>query len=257
MKYNRMPIVALIHQISPEQFLLELPFPLRYIGYLEKRWLSYYKETCTLTVSDSTKKDLDNLGFRNVSPEGLSSTPLQNVPEEESRPTIVFIGRLKRHKLPDHAILAFSLIKKHIMNAHLWVIGDVYMRKELEHKYRIKDVAFYGHVSSEVKNQLLSKAHVVLVPAIREGWALVVTEANAVGTPVVAYDVPGLRDSVKDGVTGILVKENSPENLAQAALSLLRDKNRLLKYSCNALAFSRQFSWDNTADAFERKLGRI
>jgi glycosyltransferase involved in cell wall biosynthesis len=251
------PILALIYQISPEQFLLELPFPLSYIGYLlEKKWLSYYKKTLTLTISDSTKRDLENLGFKRVLviPVGVSTTPLQNVPEKETRPTIVFIGRLKRHKLPDHAIRAFSLIKKQITDSQLWVIGDGYMRKELESKLRINDVFFYGHVSSELKNQLLSKAHVVLVPATREGWALVVTESNAVGTPVVAYDVPGLRDSVRNGETGILVKENTPDNLAQAAISLLKDKNLLVRYSCSALAFSKQFSWDSTADAFENAI---
>jgi glycosyltransferase involved in cell wall biosynthesis len=252
------PILALIHQISPEQFLFELPFPLSYIGYyyLEKKWLSYYKDISTLTVSDSTKKDLENLGFRKVSliPEGLSVTPLQNVPQKESIPTIAFIGRLKRHKLPDHAILAFSLIKKQIKDAQLWVIGDGYMLNELRKKFNVKDVTFYGRVSSDLKFRLLSRSHIVLMPAIREGWGLVVTESNAMGTPVVAYDVPGLRDSVINGETGILIKENSPKSLAKAGISLLKDQDLLGKYSNNALSFSREFSWDITANAFDRVL---
>lgn len=252
------PILALIHQISPEQFLFELPFPLSYIGYyyLEKKWLSYYKDISTLTVSDSTKKDLENLGFRKVSliPEGLSVTPLQNVPQKESIPTIAFIGRLKRHKLPDHAILAFSFIKKQIKDAQLWVIGDGYMLNELRKKFNVKDVTFYGRVSSDLKFRLLSRSHIVLMPAIREGWGLVVTESNAMGTPVVAYDVPGLRDSVINGETGILIKENSPKSLAKAGISLLKDQDLLGKYSNNALSFSREFSWDITANAFDRVL---
>jgi glycosyltransferase involved in cell wall biosynthesis len=74
------------------------------------------------------------------------------------------------------------------------------------------------------------------------------------GTPVIAYNVPGLRDSVKHGETGILVKDNSPESLANAALSLLNDPTLLRKYSVNALEFSRQFNWDNTADIFDRTI---
>jgi glycosyltransferase involved in cell wall biosynthesis len=253
LKKERKPILAVIYQISPEQFLLELPFPLSYIGYfLEKRWLSYYNEISTLTISDSTKRDLGSLGFRNVTvvPIGIGIAPLQDVPEKETRPTFVFIGRLKRHKLPDHAILAFSSIKKQMDNAQMWVIGDGYMRKELERKF--KDVTFYGRVSSELKYQLLSKSHILLVPAVREGWALVVTESNAVGTPAVAYDVPGLRDSVRNGETGILVKERSPDNLAQAAIALFKDREILAKYSSNALDFSKQFNWDYTADSFDK-----
>jgi glycosyltransferase involved in cell wall biosynthesis len=98
----------------------------------------------------------------------------------------------------------------------------------------------------------LSKAHITLVPATREGWGLVVTESNAVGTPVVAYNVPGLRDSVKDGETGVLIKENSPESLASSAINLLEDRSLLEQYSLRALLFSKQFSWDTTAEMFDK-----
>ena len=72
------------------------------------------------------------------------------------------------------------------------------------------------------------------------------------GTPVIAYNVPGLRDSIIDGKTGILLKDNSPESLARAAISLLTDQDLLKKYSAEALAFSKQFNWDNTAAAFDK-----
>jgi glycosyltransferase involved in cell wall biosynthesis len=252
------PILALIHQISPEQFLLELPFPLNYLGryYLEKKWLSYYKEILTVTVSNSTRIDLKRLGFKRVQviPEGLSVMPLGKPPQKESSPTVVFIGRLKRHKLPDHAIRAFSLIKKDIPDSRLWVIGDGYMRQELESKFDTKGITFFGHVSCESKYNLLSRAHLVLLPAIREGWALVVTEANAVGTPVVAYNVSGLRDSIKHNETGVLVEENSPSNLASWAVNLLRNRTLLEKYSYNSLLYSKQFNWDISTKVFENSI---
>ena len=103
-----------------------------------------------------------------------------------------------------------------------------------------------------MKYDLLRKAHIVLMPSVREGWGLVVTESNAMGTPVIAYNVPGLRDSIIDGKTGILLKENSPQSLAHAAISLLTDQDRLKRYSTEALAFSKQFNWDNTAAAFDK-----
>jgi len=255
---NEKPVVALIHQISPEQFMFELPFPLNYLGryYLEKKWLSYYKEIFTVTVSDSTKKDLERLGFRRITiiPEGISTRPLDAIAEKESDPTIVFIGRLKRHKLPDHALRAFSIIKNHIPEAKLWVIGDGYMRKELETKFGTKDVTFFGYIGPELKYSLLRRAHLVLVPAIREGWALVVTESNAMGTPVIAYDVSGLRDSVIHNETGVLVKDNSPTGLALSAIHLLRNRSLLARYSYTCLLYSKQFSWDTTTDIFENMI---
>ena len=123
--------------------------------------------------------------------------------QKEFEPTIVFLGRLKRHKLPDHALRAFALIKNELPHAKMWVIGDGDMHEELK-KMNIKDVVFYGHINDELKYELLRKAHLLLVPSVREGWGLVVTEANAMGTPAIAYDNPGLRDSIVDEKNGHL-----------------------------------------------------
>jgi glycosyltransferase involved in cell wall biosynthesis len=249
------PLLALYHSLFREGWFYETRFPLNYIGYyyLEKKWLSYYKDIPTVTVSNSTKQGLESMGLKKVQviPEGLSVTPLTQLPEKSSSPLIVFVGRLKRHKLPHHAIEAFSIIKKEITDARMWVVGDGYLRKELQ-RMNVKDVTFFGRVKDELKYNLLSKAHLILVPAVLEGWGLVVTESNAMGTPAVAYNVAGLRDSIIDGKTGILVKNKSPESLADSAICLLKDKDRLGKLSFNALSFSRQFSWDNTANEFDR-----
>ena len=249
------PILALCHSLTKEGWFYETFFPLNFIGYyfLETKWLSYYIHTPTAVVSESTKSDLEALGFKRLFlvPEGLSVTPLNEVPKRQSDPIVIFIGRLKRHKMPDHAIRAFSIIKDAFPTAKMWIIGEGYLRKELE-KLKIKDLTFFGRVTEDVKYDLMRKAHLVLVPAVREGWGLVVTECNAMGVPAVAYDIPGLRDSVKDGKTGILVEKNSPESLADAAISLLKDKALLSKLSSEALLYSRQFSWDNTANEFNK-----
>lgn len=252
---NNKPIIALFHQMAREFWFYETPFPLNYIGYyyLEKRWLSNYRNIPTITVSNSSKKDLEELGFQKifVVPEGLNIKPLPEVPQKELEPTVIFTGRMKKAKLPHHAVQAFSIIKKKIPEAKMWVIGDGYMLESLK-QMNVKDVTFYGHVKSELKYELMSKAHLALVPAVREGWGLVVTESNAMGTPAVAYNVPGLRDSIRDGHTGILVGHNTPESLAESAIQLLNDKERLAKLSNEALKFSKNFSWDNTADAFDK-----
>ena len=135
----------------------------------------------------------------------------------------------------------------------MWIIGDGYFRKKLE-SFKKDDVTFYGYVSNEKKYELLSRAHIILVPGVREGWGQVVTEANAMGTPAIGYNVPGLRDSIRHLETGITVMEKTPAAMAQHAISLLRDSDRLSRYSNNALDFSRQFSWDKTVNLFEKVL---
>lgn len=247
-------IFALFHQLAADFWFYETRFPINYIGYyyLEKKWLSYYRNITTLTVSNSSRADLLALGFKKVFmvPQGLSANPLSELKQKEPDPVIVYLGRLKKAKLPHHAIHAFSMIKSEIPNAKMWVIGDGYMRMKLERDSGNNDVTFFGAIRDDLKYNLLSKAHLVLVPSIREGWGLVVTESNAMGTPVIAYNVPGLRDSVKDGNTGLLVKENSPRGLADSAIHLLKNKCLMNKFSLRALEFSRQFSWDKTAEVF-------
>lgn len=252
---NNKPIIALIHQLAREFWFYETPFPLNYIGYhyLEKKWLSNYKDIHTVTVSQSTKRDLEQLGFSriHVIPEGLKTSPMPEVMQKELQPTIIFTGRLKKAKLPHHAVKAFSLIKRAIPEAKMWVVGDGYMMNQLK-EIDVPDVTFFGRISNDIKEKLTSAAHLALVPGLREGWGLVVTESNAMGTPVIAYDVPGLRDSVINGKTGILTRSNTPEALAEEAIRLLNDKNLLDRLSRDALEDSKKYSWDKTADEFGR-----
>lgn len=251
------PIIALIHQVSPEQFTYELPFPVGIIGryFLEKKWLSYYKDITTVTVSESTRKSLVDLGFRKISviKEGLSITPLKQLSKKEEKPTITFLGRLKKHKLPDHAILAFMKIKERVPNSRMNVIGDGYLLEKLK-QMKVEDIIFHGHITNKEKYEILTGSHLVLVPAIREGWGLVVVESNAMGIPVVAYTVPGLVDSVKSGTNGILINPNTPDELADVSVSLLNDKSKLTRLSETALEYSKQFDWDITTQQFEKIL---
>ena len=112
------PILAVFHQMVREEWFYEVYYPLNYILYYyqERKWLSYYKNIPIATVSNSSKEDLERIGMKKIFmvSEGLSVTPLSRVQRKESNPTVVFIGRLKRHKLPHHAIRAFSIIKREI-----------------------------------------------------------------------------------------------------------------------------------------------
>ena len=150
------PILALFHQLIDKEWFYEVPFPLNYLCYyyLEPKWLSKYKEIPTATVSSSSEQDLKKYGFKRVFvvPMGLSVTPLEKLHEKESSPTVLYIGRLKRHKLPDHALEAFTIIKKQLPDSKMWVIGDGMMLDKLK-KMNIRDVTFYGHASKTPMNR--------------------------------------------------------------------------------------------------------
>lgn len=153
-----------------------------------------------------------------------------------------------RAKLPDHVMEAFTYIRKRMPDAKLWMVGDGKMRKKLEEN-KPYDVTFFGYVEGNKKHELMSRAHAILVPGVREGWGLVVTEANAMGTPAIGYNVHGLRDSIRDGETGLLCEPN-PEAMAGKAFELLGDNTLREKLSRNALAWAGEFNWDRSAEEF-------
>ncbi len=246
-------IFALIHQLAREYWFHETLFPVSFLGYylLEQMWLAKYVSIPCVTVSESTKNDLVRLGFKDIHvvPEGLSAEPLKELPRKQSAPTLVYVGRLTRAKQPDVVLDSFNIIRKKIPDARLWIIGSGYLRKNLEHKAS-QGVTFFGKVTDDEKLRLLREAHALLVPSIREGWGLVVLEANAMATPAVAYDVPGLRDSVINGVTGILVDRNDARSMAEWCVRLIEDSDLRTRLSSRALQWSRKFSWDRTAEHF-------
>ena len=250
---NGEKVVALIHQLAREFWFYEMPFPISYFGYhfFENRWLKQYVDVPTVTVSESTRKDLEDLGFNHVSivPEGLNFQPLSILPERYPKPVIVFSGRLKRAKRPDHAIKAFKIIREKVPDAELWIFGDGPYKPTLE-RISGSGVSFFGNLDNNERRKLLDKSWVLIVPGLREGWGLNVIEANALGLPAIAYDVSGLRDSVRNHETGLLALGGDIEDIASKTIEVLNDPLLRERLSKNALNYSKQFSWEKTADEF-------
>lgn len=258
---NGEKIVALIHQLAHEFWYYETPFPINYIGdhFLEERWLKRYTDVPTITVSNSTKQDLVNLGFKNIFivSEGINFKPLDTIQKKEKDPTIIFIGRLKKAKRPQILVEAFNQVKTQVPNAKLWIAGDGYLRSELE-KIAGDGVEFLGRISEKEKIDYLSRAWVHINPSIREGWGINIIEANACGTPCIAFDVHGLRDSIVDGKTGLLVKEKSNiEALAKTIVEFFDNTKLRNEFNENALEWSKKFTWDKGAKEFIDVLEKI
>ncbi|MDY6866126.1 MAG: glycosyltransferase family 4 protein [Halobacteriota archaeon] len=251
--YVKEPIVVLIHQLAREFWFYETKFPISLLGYLlEPVHLRVYKNRPTITVSNSTKEDLMDLGFSDtyIISEGVNFKPLEKISGKEEDPTLIFVGRLKRAKMPDHAIKAFRIVKKKLPNAKLWIVGDGYFRGKLEKLNTGDDTKFFGYIPEYEKLELMRRAHCILVPGIREGWGLIVTEANAMGTPAIAYNVNGLRDSVRNGETGLLVESGNIDAFAGAIVKILKDDMLREELTNNALKWSKGFTWERSAEEF-------
>lgn len=255
--YAKNKTVLLACEVANKLFFKLFPFPFANLGRLvEKLYLSLYKNIPTLAISDSTKEDLVREGFskQNISVIKLGITAPQHVKlfPKEKKPTVMFLGRMQKLKGVIDVVDMFRLVKKKIPRAQLWIAGygspeaieDIVSR--VGESGLADSTTVFGPVSPEMKFELLSRAHVLVVPSVHEGWGLIVPEAGSVGTASIAYNVPGLRDVVDDGITGILV-DPTVSSLAQSVVSLLQNPPLLKQYSREAKRKAGSYNWDTTA----------
>jgi glycosyltransferase involved in cell wall biosynthesis len=243
--------ILLIHQLYREFWTTELGLLGKLPFLLEPVILKLYKNKKTITVSDSTKEDLDRLGFKNVSivMNAVRYVSIDASMKKNSEPTLIFLGRLKSTKRPEVSVEIFRRVKQRIPAARLWIVG----RGPEEDRLRsiaggLPDVTFWGWADNDKKMSLLKRAHVLLVPSVREGFGINVIEAASVGTPAIGYNVHGLRDSIRHGETGYLA--DSIEDAASRIIDLMSDKASYEKMSDNCLYYSKEFNWDKRVAEF-------
>ena len=179
---------------------------------------------------------------------------------KEKNETLVFLSRLSKSKGIEDAIKTFGILRT-LGDYQFWVVGKSdrkYLKslKAMVERNKVS-VKFFGYVSHREKFALLSKAHLLINPSIREGWGLVNIEANVVGTPVVAYNSPGLIDSVKNGITGVICDENTPDSMAGEVTALLRDTQRYEKMRKNAIVWAKGFSWKKSMRESQMLVDRV
>jgi len=97
----------------------------------------------------------------------------------------------------------------------------------------------------------------VVFPSPKEGWGISNVEAAACGTPALASDSPGLRESVRHGETGYLVPHGDARALAERMLALAADPGLVARLGRGGRAFAETLSWERTATATEAQLSRL
>lgn len=143
-------------------------------------------------------------------------------------PIVGMIGRLSPQKAPQYFIKAAAQVAKIIPEAKFLLVGDGILRKELENLanelHASPSIIFMG-TRSDVP-EILSLLDVFALSSLWEGLGRALTEAMIMGIPVVATDVDGVPELVKNGETGLLVPPKNSSALAQAIITLLKDRKR-------------------------------
>ena len=147
----------------------------------------------------------------------------------DGKQNILFVGRLEFRKGLNYLLKAYLEIKPELPNSRLIVVGPgTRLRKRYEKwikRHDLKDVIFAGYVSYEDLPRYYKTADVFCAPATsRESFGIVLLEAMAVGTPIVATNIEGYASVVSDGEEGWLVPPKDSRGLARALISLLTNE---------------------------------
>ncbi len=250
--------IVLVCEVAQDIWDHTFSFPWNIIGKIvERLYLLLYRNLPFMTISQSTKIDLETFGISSknitVLPMGINRIIIKEQ-KKDKNPTMLFAGRLNKIKGIEDAIAAFAIISQKVNKAVFWIVGRgsrnyVDQLKKQVATYKLeKSVIFWDFVSEKEKFELMSRASLLIVPSMREGFGLIVPEAGSVGTPAIVYDVPGLRDIVVDGRNGIKTKKNNPDELAKEAVRILKDKQLYNRLKTQAEKSSMVYNWDKTAE---------
>ena len=261
--YSRKPRVLLTYQLARKVWFYQARFPISVIGYvIEPLYLfalsRMYRRV--LTESESTRQDLRTFGFHERSVHvfriSIGLTPVKAVNPNKPLNSVLILGAMRPMKRTLDAVKAFELARDRKPELKLSVAGDssgAYGEKVLkyiESSRHAEAIDVLGKVSADERVRLMRESAVILVTSIKEGWGLIVTEANSQGTPAIVYAAEGLRDSVKDGETGRVVKPGDIFDLGNAVYELLGDRKTYARFCANALEDSRQYTFENSYSDF-------
>ncbi|MBA7483787.1 D-inositol-3-phosphate glycosyltransferase [subsurface metagenome] len=257
--YLKKPLLVLIpHLFGTTVFRETNPMLASYVYLLERPIPRMYRHAVFEVISESTARDIERRGIDSerirVVHCGMDHDMYFHDPSVKKfdRPTVLYLGRIKRYKSIDVIIRAFPEVAGAVPDARLAIVGsgdNIAELKSLVNKLKQTGrVVFTGFVTEEEKVDWMRRSHVIVNTSPKEGWGLTNIEANACGTPAVATDADGLRDSVKDGETGLLFPYGDCHALAQKLVRILSDDLLRQKFAENALEWSKTFTWEKAAE---------
>jgi glycosyltransferase involved in cell wall biosynthesis len=255
-------VLALVPHLFGGTVFREAPTPLATAVWLAERPLPFvYRDTPFEAISESTAEDLVARGIarervRVIHP-GVYADRYTPDPDARSpTPLFAYLGRLKRYKGVDIVIRAFARLDHPSARLHIAGTGD--HRGDLEQLVASLDlgsrVSFLGFISEAEKLALLRRAWALAFASPKEGWGMTNLEAAACATPVVASDSPGLRESVVNGETGLLVPHGNVHAMAGALGRLASSLQLVRSMGERARRFAEGFTWDRAAKETERHL---
>jgi glycosyltransferase involved in cell wall biosynthesis len=248
--WSRRPVICLVNHVHTELWPIRFRPPLSTVGRRVENtvmpWV--HRRNLFLTVSTSTAEALERMGVGPGRIRQICNGVVRPDPPAPRSPDPLFLafGRLADYKRLDLLLRLWDRVRQ-VTGGQLVIAGDGPERARLE-ALAGPGVVFTGRVSEQDKHRLLCEAWLLVHPALIEGWGIVVAEAAIRGTPAIAFDVPGLRDSVRHDETGMLVRTEG--QFASAWASLAIDGRRREALGRAARTRALQLHWSAAVEGF-------
>ena len=267
-RFATAPVLGIVHHLFGTAIYREVnPLAASYVYFMESLVPRRYRDVPMMVVSESTRDDLVRRGMNaamiRVVHNGIDHTRYRPDAAVAKSPTpmLSYLGRIKRYKSIDHLFSAASLLRDRFpgLSIHIIGAGDDMPRLQSVARHTAMDncVTFHGFLDAEEKIRLIRRSWAVVCPSLKEGWGLTNIEANACGTPVVCADVPGLRDSVRAGETGLLYPYGDIASLTDRLGLILSDAALRDRLATGALEWAARFNWDAAARDTEEILQAV
>ncbi|CAN5707888.1 glycosyltransferase family 4 protein [soil metagenome] len=265
--WANVPVVLLVHHLFGATAFREASFPLASLTWLLERPIGrVYRGVPVQAISHSTSEDLQERGLSADDIEVIHPgvdvsffSPSEAV-VRATEPTFLYLGRLKRYKGVDIIVRALAKLTGEGERIRLLIGGrgewESNLRRLVDELGLGDRVEFVGFVSEERKRELFRTSWANVYPSPKEGWGITNLEAAACGTPAIASDSPGLRESVLHEQTGLLVPHGDVNEMAGAMRRLASDPAEVERLGAGALTFARSFTWERTAEATLQHLQR-
>lgn len=258
---RKIRIVVLHHRIDLRVMVDKIKI-FGYISYFLQEYINplIFRNDLVLTNSESSKTDFKSIGYKHVEIIKLGVNTPDNF-DFTKKKLCVSPGPIKPWKHHDLVLKSFSEMPSSWELSIFGTFESIYHKEKLlaicEELGIRNRVHFLGRISDEKLKDLYSQASICILGSEKEGWGIVAMEAQSFGCPVVGFFVPGIKDSVINGETGILVKFGDVKAMANALNDLSKSKGKLRWMSENAIKRSKEYTWDVSYSDFMQELKKI
>lgn len=237
------------------------PLMARIITAVEKTYPLIYSNTPFVTESSTSRDDLVRLAMKteNITliPPGVDNEKFKPG-KKTDYPSMVYFGGVRNYKRPEVSIYLAYELSRVFPQIRLFFVGEgsgIARLKRLVTDLGIEsNVQFMGRLDEADLADTVSKSWINIHSSVTEGWGLSVMEASSAGTPTVAYDVPGISDSIRYGRNGLKVENGNIQDLLDATLQIL---DKPLQWWVLSREVALEYSWDETVRSWERLIQEV